>query len=1107
MPEDQTSTETPIAPSKNILGYTLKERIGSGGFGEVWSAVAPGGMLKAVKIVYGYHDEKRAQGELKALDRVKKLRHPFLLSLERIEIFEGQLIVVSELADKSMADLFDELVIKGEPGIPRERLLKYMRDAADALDYLSDEHSLQHLDVKPENLLITGSHVKVADFGLVKELHNDSVSLMTGMTPAYAAPELFDGRPGAYSDQYSLAIVYQEMLTAIRPFPGSTPAQLAAQHVHGKPNLRPLPAEDRSTIARALSKDPGVRFASCLEMVENLANRKRVGRKSIKRIQRPAEATSRDGDAPDMTVIVDSQGLPFQANQLETLEPPACDASDAVARPTLIIGIGSTGNQVVHQLKQQLDARHGSSESLPSVRLLAIDSDIDDLSALTSMGEQGALSARESLHTALKTPEFYRDQASSTLSWLSRRWIYNIPRSQNTEGLRPLGRLLFASYFDSIYQSLQTAIDEMVLPENLATTADTLALNPGLVQPRVFLVSSISGGIGSGMVLDLAYTVKLLMAEKGLSESTVNGMLLHSTYQRKRDPGLSSANAFACLTELRHFVESGYPGDETLGIPDFEDETPFDHTYFRHMGNDLSQSDFKTQIASVAEYLYLATLSKCSVFFDACQNLAAEQEHFALRTCGLSVSGPGNMETGVRATERLGLALIRQWIFGDPTTETDAKSFVSELLERNRLKENLCFEDISSPIYGLLEGTPESVASDAAEQVLRSPENVRENLVSYVDGLFGSQPNRQNDEYQQPEICSQFIEFIQNKSKLTGDEMCESILSLMQQPQFELSTVNVAREECQRQLIRMSEKMVAIATEGARASGDLLSMLAQLPNANQPDADQELIDATRGQITEIVTRYVDLRFQEFAAEMCAKYYRGCQARLIYVDEKVNQFRRQLEVISEDFSSGEGLRIDLSGEQFSMDRLLAASIDKNLQANISKTEALVYENLIVERGGYLEAMASQGCWYHRLPGAIRSSAQQVLAEAYKKMSLEKVIVKNNVRLEQLVKWLNEKIKQARPVIDDCGGASRILIGLPTLSKEESTIPELMKAQFAVPTIPINGTLGNVVICFEGEDVSLASVAYRLLESRPDAIELVKRLHTRNDINWSTMNDLL
>ena len=262
----------PLEAQKDILGYTLKDRVGSGGFGEVWSAVAPGGLLKALKIVYGFHDEKRAVAEMKALDRVKELRHPFLLSLERIEIFENQLVVVTELADNSLADVFNDFTAKGEPGIPREDLLKYIRCAADALDYLSDEHQLQHLDVKPENLLMVSGHVKVADFGLIKDLQNASQSLMSGMTPAYAAPELFDGRPGTRSDQYSLAIVYQEMLTGARPFPGTTPAQLAAQHMHGKPNLRPLPKGDQAVVAKALSKDANVRYNSCRDMAEELAS-------------------------------------------------------------------------------------------------------------------------------------------------------------------------------------------------------------------------------------------------------------------------------------------------------------------------------------------------------------------------------------------------------------------------------------------------------------------------------------------------------------------------------------------------------------------------------------------------------------------------------------------------------------------------------------------------------------------------------------------------------------------------------------------------------------------------------------------------------------------
>ena len=155
-----------------LPGYTLVSRIGSGGYGEVWLAQAPGGLTKAVKVIFGYHNEKRAARELHSLEKIKEVRHPFLLSLERIEIIEDRLVIVTELADASLKNRFDACVEEGLPGIPREELLRYLRDTADALDYLSAEHSLQHLDVKPENLLLLAGHIKVADFGLVKEIQD-----------------------------------------------------------------------------------------------------------------------------------------------------------------------------------------------------------------------------------------------------------------------------------------------------------------------------------------------------------------------------------------------------------------------------------------------------------------------------------------------------------------------------------------------------------------------------------------------------------------------------------------------------------------------------------------------------------------------------------------------------------------------------------------------------------------------------------------------------------------------------------------------------------------------------------------------------------------------
>ena len=159
------------ATRKSVLGYELKSRLGAGSYGEVWAAEAPGGLPKAVKIVYGYHDEKLAQSELKSLNRIRDVRHPFLLSLERIDIVDGQLIVVTELADMSLLDRYQACADEGHSGIPREELLGYLRDAASGLDYLFNTHNLQHLDIKPENLLLVSGHVKVADFGPVSYTH------------------------------------------------------------------------------------------------------------------------------------------------------------------------------------------------------------------------------------------------------------------------------------------------------------------------------------------------------------------------------------------------------------------------------------------------------------------------------------------------------------------------------------------------------------------------------------------------------------------------------------------------------------------------------------------------------------------------------------------------------------------------------------------------------------------------------------------------------------------------------------------------------------------------------------------------------------------------
>lgn len=253
-------------------GYRLIQLLGRGGFGEVWRCEAPGGLQKAVKFVCGGGEQFRQ--ELAAFEEVKGIRHPYLLMLERVELINGELVMVMELADCQIYDRFKACQAKGLSGIPRDELLGYLEEAAEALDMMSKRYGLQHLDVKPENLFLVSDHMKVGDYGLVRRRvpRKDSAEQSHGFTPRYSAPEVLNGWIDTRSDQYSLALVYFELLTGRFPYKEQSVEQVMSQHLNAAPDLSALPRRDRSAVGKALAKDPAERFDTCLAFVRAVRN-------------------------------------------------------------------------------------------------------------------------------------------------------------------------------------------------------------------------------------------------------------------------------------------------------------------------------------------------------------------------------------------------------------------------------------------------------------------------------------------------------------------------------------------------------------------------------------------------------------------------------------------------------------------------------------------------------------------------------------------------------------------------------------------------------------------------------------------------------------------
>ncbi len=265
--------------------YRLVRLIGSGGMGEVYLAEDTRiNRQLAIKIVRTeadpYPDARATKEATRLFQREMKaittLDHPHILPL--IDFGEEEVnkttLTYMVMPFRQEGSLADWLRQRGSSEIlsPQD-VAHFLLQAADALQHAHDHH-LIHQDVKPSNFLIRSRAANpnhpdllLADFGIAKfTTATATASQSIRGTPAFMAPEQWEGLPVAATDQYALAIMAFQLLTGRPPFQGG-PGQVMRQHYMAQPqppstlNPRISPALD-AVILRALEKKAEDRFPS-----------------------------------------------------------------------------------------------------------------------------------------------------------------------------------------------------------------------------------------------------------------------------------------------------------------------------------------------------------------------------------------------------------------------------------------------------------------------------------------------------------------------------------------------------------------------------------------------------------------------------------------------------------------------------------------------------------------------------------------------------------------------------------------------------------------------------------------------------------------------------
>ncbi|HEY9077704.1 MAG TPA: tubulin-like doman-containing protein [Anaerolineaceae bacterium] len=280
-------------------------------------------------------------------------------------------------------------------------------------------------------------------------------------------------------------------------------------------------------------------------------------------------------------------------------------------RPTLLIGLGGSGQMVLAHLKARFIHNYG--EVPPAIEFLGFDTD-QTATAVQVGGQVVSLTKGVELVEigGIETANIIRnlDRYPSIAEWIAedKERIPTAAIVMGAKQVRPLGRLSMFWNVEKIFNKIDASIRRLT---DIKLSSDQIGVN-------VFIVSSVCGGTGSGAILDIAYLARHVISKLGARASFcyVNAILtLPSVFPTVDKNGIES-NAFACMRELDYFIEQGRwtidYGNPRVRVVEFDGVRPFNICYLVDARNEqgLGLAGMPEIAPMLAEAMYLQISSQ-----------------------------------------------------------------------------------------------------------------------------------------------------------------------------------------------------------------------------------------------------------------------------------------------------------------------------------------------------------------------------------------------------------------------------------------------------------------------------------------------------------------